>query len=51
MSEEVKRNQQGEIVELGHAPWPGYRTAFYLAFALGIVYLLLAFSGIFSGGH
>ena len=52
MAEDIQRNEQGEIVVLAHSPWPGYRTAFYLVFALGNLYLLLAFSGLFSsGGH
>ena len=50
MAEEIKRNDRGEIVVLGHAPWPGYRKAFLIAFALGWLYLLLAFSGILGGG-
>lgn len=50
MSEEPQRNSQGEITVLGHTPWPGYRTAFYIVFTLGILYLLLAFSGIISPG-
>ena len=48
--EEIERNEQGEIKVLGHAPWPGYRKAFYIVFAAGILYLILAFSGILSGG-
>ena len=52
MAEDIQRNEQGEIIVLAHAPWPGYRKAFYLVFALGNFYLLLAFSGLFSfGGH
>lgn len=54
MSEETQKNSQGEIMVLGHSPWPGYRKAFYIVFALGILYLSLAFSGLISsgtGGH
>ena len=51
MADDIKRNQQGEIIELGHSPWPGYRLAFYIAFGLGLFYLLLAFTGVLSGGH
>ncbi len=53
MSDTIKKNEQGEIVELGHDPWPGYRTAFNIVFALGIFYLILAFCGVLShgGGH
>lgn len=50
MAEETTRNSQGEIVMLGHTPWPGYRKAFYVVFALGNLYLLLVFSGLFSSG-
>lgn len=47
MSEDaVKRNERGEIIVLGHTPWPGYRTAFYLALAAGVLFLILAFSGV-----
>ncbi len=52
MAEDIQRNEKGEIIVLGHSPWPGYRKAFYIAFALGILYLLLAFCGLLSlGGH
>lgn len=52
MADDIQKNAQGEIVFLGHSPWPGYRKAFYIVFALGCLYLLLAFSGLFSsGGH
>ncbi len=51
MADDIKRNEQGEIIELGHAPWPGYRKAFYVAFGLGWLFLLLAFTGILGGGH
>lgn len=51
MADDIQRNEQGEIVVLGHNPWPGYRKAFYVAFALGTAYLLLAFSGLFGSGH
>jgi len=53
MGEKITKNQKGEIIVLGHEPWPGYRKAFYIFFALGILYLLLAFTGVLShgGGH
>lgn len=52
MADDIERNAQGEIVVLGHSPWPGYRKAFYIVFLIGIAYLVLAFSGLFSsGGH
>lgn len=52
MADMIKKNDAGEILYLGHAPWPGYRKAFYIVFGLGMLYLALAFSGIISpGGH
>ncbi len=51
MGDGIERNEAGEITVLGHKPWPGYRKAFYIAFAVGIGYLLLAFGGLFGGGH
>lgn len=52
MAEDIQKNAQGEIMVLGHAPWPGYRKAFYVMFLLGNLYLLLAFTGLLSpGGH
>ena len=50
MGDDIKRNEAGEIVELGHSPWPGYRKAFYIAFGIGWAFLLLAFSGVLGGG-
>jgi hypothetical protein len=32
---------------LGHAPVPGYKTAFYIAVLVSVIYLAVAF---FSGG-
>jgi len=34
---------KGELMELKHDAVPGYRTAFYIAFALGIAYLSVLF--------
>lgn len=51
MAGDIQKNEQGEIVALAHSPWPGYRKAFYFVFALGNLYLLLVFSGMFSGSH
>ena len=48
MGDGIERNEAGEITVLGHKPWPGYRKAFYIAFAVGIGYLLLAFGGLFG---
>ncbi len=50
MGDEIKKNDDGEIIFLGHSPWPGYRKAFYLVFLLATIYLGLAFSGLLSGG-
>lgn len=33
------RNADGELMELKHDAVPGYRTAFYIAFAVGVLYL------------
>lgn len=52
MAEDIQKNEHGEMVILAHSPWPGYRKAFYVVFALGNLYLLLSFSGLLSsGGH
>ncbi len=32
-----------EIMELGHKPVPGYRTAFYIIFGLSLIYLAVIF--------
>ncbi len=37
-------NEKGELMELKHAPVAGYRTAFYIAFAAGVLYLLILFA-------
>ncbi len=50
MSENIQRNENGEIVVLGHSPWPGYRLALYLVFTAAALYLLLSFCGFFSSG-
>ncbi len=41
------KKQDWEI--LGHDPVPGYKTAFYIAVAISIIYLILAFST--GGSH
>lgn len=53
MADDIQKNEQGEIIVLGHSPWAGYRKAFYIVFALGILYLALAFCGLLptAGGH
>lgn len=37
------RNEKGELLELKHEAVPGYKKAFYIAFAFGSLYLLLLF--------
>ena len=32
-----------ELMELAHKPVPGYRTAFYIIFALSLIYLTIIF--------
>ncbi len=39
-----QRNEKGELLELKHAPAPGYRKAFYIAFTLGSLYLIGLFA-------
>ena len=36
---------------LGHDPVPGYKTAFYVAVALSVIYLIYAFSMGGGAGH
>jgi hypothetical protein len=36
----------GEKQVLSHEPIPGYRPAFYITVAAGIVWLLLSFTGV-----
>ena len=43
------KNEEWEI--LGHDPVPGYRAAFYFAVLVSVVYLIIAFSGLFGGHH
>lgn len=38
----MKENDK-EIMELAHEPVPGYRTAFYVIFALSLIYLAIIF--------
>ena len=35
----MENKEQKEIMELGHEPWPGYKKAFGIVFALSCVYL------------
>jgi|GEM_PF-1726531 hypothetical protein len=37
-------------MELRHDPVPGFRPAFYLTLAAGLVYLALVFGGLIAGG-
>lgn len=36
--------EQEERMILAHEPVPGYRTAFYIALAVGVIYLVVVFS-------
>ena len=48
-----KRNEKGELMELSHAPVPGFRKAFIIIFALGCMYLagVFIFGGYFINAH
>jgi hypothetical protein len=35
--------EQQEKMILAHEPVPGYRTAFYIALAVGVIYLVVVF--------
>ncbi|MCL7488267.1 MAG: hypothetical protein M8357_08870 [Desulfobulbaceae bacterium] len=35
----TEKNEQGEIMVLGHSPWPGYKKAFLLIFGIACLYL------------
>ncbi|MCG8615027.1 MAG: hypothetical protein MI802_02315 [Desulfobacterales bacterium] len=48
MTEKDKNNDQ-EWEMLGHDPVPGYRTAFYISIVVSVIYLIIAFSGVFGG--
>jgi hypothetical protein len=41
--EEKQKEEKREIMELSHEPVPGYRTAFYIVFLLGVLYLAIIF--------
>lgn len=38
-----QQEEKKEIMELVHEPAPGYRTAFYIVFLLGVLYLAVIF--------
>lgn len=48
MNEKQDKEEEWEILE--HHPVPGYKTAFYIAVALSIIYLIVAFSAGFGQG-
>ena len=51
MAENNKNNDE-EWEMIGHDPVPGYKTAFYIAIVLSVLYLIVAFSiGGGVGGH
>ncbi|MFQ5329184.1 MAG: hypothetical protein ACE5D4_04240 [Thermodesulfobacteriota bacterium] len=37
-------NEKKEIMELSHDPTPGYRPAFYIIFAIFLIYLTVIFA-------
>ena len=37
----MKRNEKGEITELSHDPWPGFKPAFLVILAVSILYLVI----------
>jgi len=45
-----KKNNDDEWEMLGHDPAPGYKTAFYIAISLSVIYLIYAFSSGFGAG-
>ena len=36
----MKRNEKGEITELSHDPWPGFKPAFLVILAGSVLYLV-----------
>jgi len=49
-NKDENENEDWEMI--GHEPVPGYRTAFYFAIVVSVIYLIFAFSfGGGSGGH
>ncbi len=48
-NQKAKKDEERET--LGHDPVPGYKTAFYIAVAISVIYLILAFSTGGGGGH
>jgi hypothetical protein len=45
-----KNNNEEGWEMLGHDPMPGYKTAFYIAISLAVIYLIYAFSAGFGTG-
>jgi hypothetical protein len=35
----MKRNEKGEITELSHDPWPGFKPAFLVMLTVSVLYL------------
>ncbi|MBU8848011.1 MAG: hypothetical protein KOO65_06340 [Desulfobacterales bacterium] len=44
-------NKKEDWEMLGHEPVPGYKTAFYLAVLVAVIYLIFAFSTGGGVGH
>jgi hypothetical protein len=51
MNHNRKEEKDEKWETLGHEPVPGYKTAFYIAVAISVIYLILAFSIGGGGGH
>ena len=51
MKHNHKAKKDEELEILGHDSVPGYKTAFYIAVAISVIYLILAFSTGGGGGH
>lgn len=51
MSDAIKKNEEGEIIVLGHDPVEPYPMVFKVVFIAGLVYLLVILILGASGGH
>lgn len=45
------KNKKHDWEMLGHEPVPGYKTAFYFAIVVSVIYLIFAFSSGGGAGH
>lgn len=46
----MEQDREKELMELRHEPVPGFRTAFFIALAAGVLYLAYVFV-FWAGGH